>query len=155
MGSPVVVSRTTFRYILLGLLLISAAFAAWSWLRPYAWGADSAARCQINGCEVVQDHANYWVNLKLKVDAGAEHDLQIPARLVTAGGRELEAADTTLVGDEAKAVREIWLKFWLEKADMKGPLKLRINEGELSIRKGSGEPKLRSNGRRYYVTHGW
>ncbi len=155
MGSPVHVNRTHFRILLVALLLISGGIAAWSWSRPYDWGADAKAGCRIAGCQVVRDHANYWVNLKLKVNEDWEHDLEIPVKLLTAAGRELDAADTTLVGDETKDVREIWLKFWSEKEDLNGPLRLKINQGELSVRKGSGIPKLGADGSRYFVTHNW
>ena len=159
MGSPVAVSRKKVRSILVGLLIVSAAFAAWAWLRPYEWSADSGAACRITGCQVVQDHSNYWVNLQLKVNRGAKHDDKIPVKLITSSGREI-TGDVTLVsegakGEEDKQVREIWLKFWLEKEDLKGALKLKINKGKLSVRKGSGEPALGAEGSRFFSSHGW
>ena len=154
MESSLVVSRQTFRYLLLGLMLVSAAIAGWSWLRPYEWSVDPGARCQIIGCEVVKDHDNYWVNLHLEITEG-EHDLAQLIEMVLPDGRVLEAADTTLRGDEQKAITSIWVKFWLDQKDLEGPLKLRINDGELTVRSGSGQPKLRSKGNRYFVTHRW
>ena len=154
MGSPVDVSRKTFRYVLLGLMLISAAFAGWSWLRPYEWSPDPEARCRIVGCQVVQDHSNYWVNLHLEITEG-EHDLQQKIVLLTADGRELEAADTTLRPGSERQISSIWVNFWVETKDLEGPLALRINDGKLTVRSGSGVPKLRSKGSRYFVTHGW
>ena len=154
MGSPVGVSRKHFRILLVVLVVISGGMAAWSWLRPYEWGADSKAGCHIVGCQVVRDHSNYWVNLKLKMNRGAEHDDKIPIKLVTSSDREIDA-DVTLVSDGDKVVREIWLKFWSEKEDLEGPLRLKINEGELSVRKGSGIPKSGADGSRYFVTHNW
>ena len=153
--SPVVVSRKSFRWILVGLLVISGGFAAWSRMRPYEWWADAKAACVISGCQVKQDHSNYWVHLKLKVNGNMEHDLEIPVRLMTAAGREISPADTTLEGDKAMSIRSIWLKFWLENDDLDGPLKLSINEGVLIVRSGTGIPMLRSDGSRYYVTHKW
>ena len=160
MGSFGEVSRKTFRLILVGLLVISGGFATWSWTRPYEWGADSQSQCRIVGCEVVADHDNYWVNLHLMIldddkDVVYEHDLIKPVRLLSAGGGEIEPADTTLEGDQTKKIRKIWLRFWLEKEDLQGPLTLRINDGKLKVRSGGGEPKLRSDGSRYFVTHRW
>ena len=149
------VSRKTFRIILVALLVITGAIAAWSWLRPYEWSPDKTAGSEIIGCEVKQDHSNYWVNLHLRVDEDAKHDLRTPIRLVTAAGKSIEPADTTLVGDKEKAIRQIWLKFWIEKKDLDGALKLRINDAELSVRQKSGVPKLRSSGSRYFVTDNW
>lgn len=155
MVSPVLVSRKSFRWILVGLLVISGGVAAWSWMRPYEWRADAKAACVISGCQVTQDRSNYWVHLKLKVNGNMKHDLEIPVRLMTAAGREITPADTTLEGDNTKSIRSIWLKFWLENEDLTGPLKLSINEGVLTVRSGSGMPKLHSDGSRYYVTHKW
>lgn len=154
------VNRTIFRWLLVGLLLASALFAAWTWTRPYEWDADARAQCRIVGCEVELDHSNYWLNLHLKVleDKGDQrfgHDLAKPVRLITASGREIEPADTTLAGDHGKPVRALWLKFWLEREDFEGPLSLKLNDGRLRVRSGSGEPVLRSSGRRNFVTHKW
>ena len=74
---------------------------------------------------------------------------------MTAAGKSIEPADTTLVGDKEKAIRQIWLKFWIENKDLDGALKLRINDAELSVRQKSGVPKLRSSGSRYFVTDNW
>jgi hypothetical protein len=38
-------------------LLMAVLFAAWSWLRPYAWGCDPAARCKVVGaCKVTRTY---------------------------------------------------------------------------------------------------
>jgi len=149
------VSRKTFRLILAALLVISGFFAAWSWLQPYEWSPDPAARCRVVGCLVEKDYSNYWVSLQLKVPSDQEHDLEQPVRLLLGGGGELEPADTTLVGDKEQPVRVIWLKFWLEEEQFAGPMALKINGGKLTVRSGSGIPKLRSDGKRFYVTHRW
>ena len=47
--SPERVKRPTLRAIMVSALLLSSVFAAWSWLRPYAWRVDSKARCKVNG----------------------------------------------------------------------------------------------------------
>lgn len=160
MRSSVAVNRTLFRLLLVGLLLVSAAFAAWTWMRPYEWQADIQAQCRIEGCEVEIDHSNYWLRLHLKVredegDQRFEHDMMKPVRLVSASGREIEPADTTLSGDKTKAIQAIWLKFWLKPEDFDGPLTLKINDGRLSVRSDSGPPKLRSSGSRNFVTENW
>jgi len=155
------VSRKTFRWWLVGLLVASASFAAWSWLRPYAWNPDPKARFRIVAAEVVADHSNCWLNLHLRIrrgdkDPALQQDLMDSARLITAGGREIKLADSSVLLDvEGESVREIWFKFWLEGQDFSGPLKLRINDGELQVRSGSGQPKLGNSERRNFVTSGW
>lgn len=137
------------------LLGITTAFAAWSWLRPYAWQADPAARCKVVGARVKKDQSFFWLDVHLKVLPAESHDLMKPVHLITAQGRELEPADTTLDGTAGKGTTQIWFKFWLESADLDGPLKLRINDGLLVIRSGSGIPALGSSGAEYFTTHRW
>ncbi len=78
-----------------------------------------------------------------------------PVLLITARGREIEAADTTLAGAADQATSELWLKFWLESEDMAGPLKLRINDGSLVIKANSGTPNLGASQTEYFVTNHW
>jgi hypothetical protein len=124
-------------------------------MRPYSWSVDSGARCRIAGVQVKRDLSNYWLDLHLKVDDGKDHDLTKPVRLVTSSGKEHEAADTTLAGDEGKQIGELWFKFWLDTADFDGPLKLRINDGWLEVRTGTGVPPLGGSDFRYYPTRNW
>jgi hypothetical protein len=153
--SPAGVTRYQFRVFLLGLLGITASFAAWTWLRPYAWQPDPAARCKVAGAQVRQDQSFFWLDVHLKVLPGESHDLMTPVRLVTSNGRELEPADTTLGGMDGKGTTELWFKFWLESADLEGPLKLRINDGTLVVKSSSGLPALGSSGSEYFTTHRW
>lgn len=147
--------RIVIRRTLIFLLVVSAGFAAWAWLRPYAWGADGAARCKVVGCQVKQDRSNHWLDVHLKVVAAEGHDFSKPVVLELAGGRKLEPADTTIEKGEAGAIRQLWLKFWLENGDWDGPLDLRINDGVLSIRSGSGVPALGAGREKYFTTNRW
>ena len=149
------VKRPTLRVFLVAALLVSAAFATWSWLRPYAWGVDPAARCKVNGCQMRKDGAFFWLDAHLKVTPGEAHDLMKPVRLITAAGREIEPADTTLGGETGGGTTDLWFKFWLESADMNGPLNLRINDGSLVIRSGSGIPRLENANPVYFTTSRW
>lgn len=153
--SPVPVKRPSMRVFLMVALLVSAGFAAWSWLRPYAWSVDPAARCKVVGSQVKRDTSFFWLDAHLKVMLGQTHDLSKPVRLITAAGRELEPADTTLGGDAAGGTTDLWFKFWLEPADLDGPLKLRINDGSLVIRSGSGIPSLGASNFEYFTSSRW
>lgn len=143
------------RILLIVALIASAVFAAWSWMRPYSWNVDPGACGKIEGAQVKRDLSNYWLDLRIEVAEGKTHDLMKPVRLVTSGGKELEAADTTLGGDDQKQIREIWLKFWLEAEDFKGPLKLRINDGWLEVRSGSGPPSVDGSNVSFFPTQNW
>ncbi len=149
------VKRPTLRVFLVAALLVSAAFAAWSWFRPYAWNPDPAAKCKVIGCQVKKDGSFFWLDAHLKVSSGQTHDLMKPVRLITAAGRELEPADTTLGSETGGVTTDLWFKFWLESADMSGPLELRINDGSLVIRSGSGSPKLDDSNVDYLTTSRW
>lgn len=153
--SPVRVKRPTLRVFLIATLLVAEGFAAWSWLRPYAWGVDPAARCKVAGAQVRKDASFYWLDVHLKVTPGQTHDLMKPVRLVTSAGREMEPADTTLGGKTGGETTDLWFKFWLESADLDGPLKLRINDGSLVIRSGSRIPRLGNSNLEYFTTSRW
>ena len=149
------VKRRKLRGILVVGLLISTVFAGWSWLRPYAWKEDPGARCKVVGVRVKQDHSYYWVDIHVKMNPGEEHDLMKPVRLSTSPGPVLEPAETTMGGDEQRGTTDLWFKFWLESENIAGPLTLRINDGELLIKKNTGMPRLGSSGFEYFVTNRW
>ena len=136
-------------------LLISAAFAAWSWFRPYAWKSDSAARCEIVETLVTRDQAFFWVDVHLKVNPGMTHDLQKPVRLETAAGKQIESADTTLGGLQGQGTTDLWLKFWLESADLTSSLTLHINDGKLLVKASDGVPQLANSAFKNFTTNHW
>ncbi len=146
------ISRTTGLVV---VLLIASVYAAWTWLRPYEWQADAAARFRITGALLTRDHANYWLELRLKKAGAAGHDLLKPVRLVLGGGREVAPADTTLVGDETTGTTGIGFKFWLEPGDLTGPLRLRLNDGVLRVKTSADEPRLGVSGRKFFNTSHW
>ena len=154
-ATAVRVKRSTLRVFLVAALLVSAGFAAWAWFRPYSWSSDPKARCRMVVAQVKQDREFFWLDLHLKMDAGQTHDLEKPVRLVTASSREIEPADTTLGGNAGEKTTDLWFKFWLERGDFDGPLKLRINDGTLNIRDRSGVPRLGSSGAEIFPTSRW
>lgn len=126
-------------------------FATWSWLRPYAWNEDPAARCKVAGVQVTPDQSYFWVHVHLKMNPGAEHDLRKPVILATGTGVELEPADTTFGGTEGEGTTDLWLKFWLEPAQISNTLDLRINDGNLSIKAGGEIPSKAA----YHTSNHW
>ncbi len=155
MRSPVRVIRRTLRGFLIVALLAAAAFALWSWLRPYAWNPDPAARCKIIGAQVRKDLAYFWVDMHLETIPGRTHDLLKPVRLITGSGKEIEPADTTLGGGPDGGTTDLWLKFWLEPGDIDGTLILKINDGTLVIKADQGLPALGPSNVKYFLTQHW
>ena len=136
-------------------LLVSSAFAAWSWMRPYAWRSDPAARCKVVETLVTHDQSFFWVDVHLKVNPGMIHDLQKPVRLESSAGRQFEPADTAFGGSDGQGTTDIWLKFWLAAADLTHPLTLHINDGKLVVKASEGVPQLANSAFRNFTTNHW
>jgi len=132
-------------------LVLSLAFAMWGWFRPYEWNPDPAARCKVEGVQLTQDRAYFWLEVHLIVNPGQTHDLQKPVFLEISTGRKLEPAETTFGGTEGTGTTDIWFKFWLENKDLAGPLTLHLNDGKLSIKANDAVPPKT----RYYVSNHW
>lgn len=137
------------------MCIASAIFTIWSWTRPYAWRPDPEARATIVAASLQRDHSYFWLDLRLKIRPGMDHDLEQPIFLETEKTARLELADTTLAGTADKPIEEIFLRFWIEKGDLAGPINLHINHGTLSVRAGQGEPKLGDDGRKHFQTKHW
>ena len=80
------------------------------------------------------------------------HDLLKPVRLILADGREAEPADFFQV--EEQGYPEIGYRFYLEEKDLSGPLRLKLNDGTLTVRKKS-DPAPATNSIRYFNTAHW
>ena len=150
---PAAVKRRTLLLFL--ALVISAVFAAWQWFRPYDWQPDPGARYRIVHASVQRDHSYYWLNLFLERAGSGSHDLAKPVLLLTTGGRELEPDEITLGGDEKTGTESLGFRFWLKQEDLSGPLKLRLNDGTLLVRKQSGVPGVNDGAARYFNTSNW
>lgn len=140
---------------LMVILLVAVIFAAWSWLRPYEWRPDPTARCRIIGVEVTRDHANHWLLVHLKPAGTQVHDWSKPVRLVVDGSRELAPADSRMGGSPEQGISDLWFKFWLERGELDGPLRLRVNDGTLVVKAKPGEPALGISGRKYFSSNHW
>lgn len=152
-GLSAVVNRASVQKILFLAVLGAACFAAWAWLRPYAWQVDPAARCQIEGVEVSEDHGYYWVEVFLKTNEGEGFDPTRVVKLKTTAGRELAPADfhyAAQAGSERPR-----LKFWLESTDLAGRLELCIDDGKLVLKSNEGLPQIARSGNRRFTTHHW
>lgn len=102
---------------------------------------------------VTRDHGNLWLDLYLKHLGGEPHDLSKPVILHLEGGREFEPASTTMEGETG--TQALAFRFWLEDQDFTGAMNLKINDGTLSIRDGSGVPEKLDESARYFTTTHW
>ncbi len=137
------------------LLLLAGGFALWAWLRPYEWRSDPAAGSRVIGTRLQRDLGYFWLDTHLRVDPAAGDLLSKPLRLRLADGCHLAPADLKVVNNDAGQIRELWLKFWLERADLQGTLDLDIGDGRLRIKSTAGIPDLDHRQTRDHATHRW
>ena len=78
-----------------------------------------------------------------------------PVLLESVTGKSISPAGTTFVSPENQLPNEIWFKFWLEGPDLAGPLKLRINDGQLTVKSTSTIPDIGNDAYRNFTTHLW
>jgi hypothetical protein len=141
--------------ILLTLLVLCLAFAAWQWLKPYEWNADPEARAKVSFARIERDQSFFWLDVHVKITDQRGHDLKKPVRLILEDGRELEHADITLEGSAAQDIEAISFRFWLDSKDVIGPLNLKMNDGSLLIRKKSTLPQLNPRDFRFHQNTNW
>lgn len=141
--------------LLLALLALSLVFAGWQWFRPYDWNADPAARFRIVHASVKRDHSYLWLDLFLKKSGQEDHDLAKPVALSLADGREIEPADTTMEETAGHPGDTLGFRFWLEEKDFAGPLELRLNDGTLRVRSGSGLPAIPPDSSSFFTHRNW
>lgn len=147
--------RQILRNSLLVCLLAASAFAAWSWFRPYEWHPDPTAHCAIEETLLTPDSSFFWVNVHVKLHPGASLDMTKPVLLHTASGKSHTPADITFAGPDGQAPTEIWFKFWLDSPDLTGPLTLRVNDGQLTVKSTSTIPDLGNDAYRNFTTDRW
>jgi hypothetical protein len=141
---------------LLSLTLgVSVLFAAWQWFRPYEWSPDPGARYVVGQTMLERDTSHFWLRVFLKQKGGESHDFMKPVLLITAAGREHEPGDTAMSGNAARGMEEMTFSFWLAEDDLKGPLKLKLNDGTLLIRTGDSLPRVADGAFRVFNSTRW
>ncbi len=147
--------RQMIRLGLAILLVLATIFAVWLWSADYSSGPDEEARMKVKAVQVTADESFYWVEIHLKRVGEEEHDLRKPVRLLVGDKGVHEPADTTFAGNPGEGFTEIWFKFWLSDDELESPMKLQINDGELSIKQNIGIPELGEDGRAVFRTDQW
>ncbi|MGB6222445.1 hypothetical protein [Haloferula sp.] len=141
--------------ILVTLLIICLGFAAWQWLKPYEWNPDPEARAKVVFSRIERDQDFFWLDAYVKITDSRGHDFEKPVRLALADGRELKPADITIEGSAEQEAEAISFRFWLDSKDVVGPLRLRLNDGELLIRGEPIIPDLESREFRFHQSSHW
>lgn len=143
------------RRVLVILLCLSSAYTAWVWFRPYSWQHDAKARFKMDAAQIRRDYDIYWLDLYLKQDGAQAHDPAKPVALMTANGKRHTAEMTTLETPADGGAGGVYFKFLLDSADLAGPIKLRLNDGELVVKSNDGMPALENNASCFERTSNW
>ncbi len=145
------------RVLLAAVLVALTVIAAKLWTADYSRKFDPEARMKIKGAMITKDKSKsyYWVDVHLEKAGEKEHDLRKLVRMITADGVEHKPADTTFAGSPEQGFTDIWFKFWLEGADLRGPLTLKINDGALAVKTNSGMPETDTKGSAVFRSDNW
>jgi hypothetical protein len=149
------VKHSRFRKFLYALLALSAIFAVASWWLPYEWQPDPAARFKIAATQVKRDRRYYWITVHLKKSGTVPHDLMKPIRLIPGDLDELEPADITFGGSTETGTDEMWVKFWIPADHTFGRLRLRLNDGTLSVKTSEAMPPIADSMMRTFTNPRW
>ncbi len=153
-GSSAAVKRPAVRTCLMVGLVVAAAFAVWSWLRPYARDPDPRAGGRIIATMVTRDHSFFWVETHVKLNP-AVHDRTRPVALETKTGKRIQPADTRFRMPSDDSELEAWYKFWVDTGEIAGPLSLHLNDGTLVVKSDVGVPKVSEGGFHTFSTKNW
>ncbi len=143
------------RIYLYSLLLLAAIFAAASFLIPYEWKSDPAARFKIAATQVKRDRTYYWITVHLKKSGTEDHDMMKPVRLISGSQDEIESADVTFSGSSETGTDEMWVKFWVSEDSTSGPLYLKINDGRLNVKTSDSMPPIGDSMMRTFTSPRW
>jgi hypothetical protein len=103
---------------------------------------------------VQRDLGYFWLDVHLRADPTAADLLATPLRLRLDDGRTLPPADLRVAGEVGQP-GELWLKFWLERADLEGTLGLEVGQGVLRLKSKRGIPDLEHRQSRDHTSHRW
>ena len=150
-----VMKRQMIRLILAVLLVTLTTAAAKLWIQKYNRDPDPKARFVIMKARVSSDRSYRWLELHLRKNGDANHDLSIPVRLIEGNGTAHEPADITFAGSQETGFSDIWFKFWLDPSALDAPLMLRINEGLLVVKSDKAMPALNQKGEAVFKSENW
>ena len=147
--------RNIFRLLLAGSLVVLTALAAFLWSSDFEKDPDPKAFYKIEAARLEADRSFFWLEVHLKKNGEEDLNLEKQPQLVTAEGVSHAPADSTFAGSPETGFSEIWYKFWLEKKDLEGTLKLKINEGELAVKTSQGVPVVKDGKQKVLRSADW
>lgn len=147
--------RPLLRLLIAALLVVLTFLAVQLWTGKYDGAPDPRARYRIEASSLKRDGTYAWLEIHLRKSGEQEHDMLKPVVLVTADGTEHEPADTTFAGAPGKGFTDIWFKFWLKDADLKGKIDLRMNGGTLHVKTNEGAPAMDKDGKAVMRSADW
>jgi hypothetical protein len=147
--------RQMIRLSLALLVVLTTALAALVWTAEYDSHPDPKALFKIEGVQVKRDRGNRWINVHLERAGDKKHDMRKQVVLLTADGVEHKTYDITFAGSPETGFTDIWLKFWLEEADLENTLKIRINDGVLLVKTNQGAPELENAAEKVFKSTNW
>jgi hypothetical protein len=147
--------RPLLRLLIAALLVAVTFLAVKLWTGKYDGDPDPRARYEIEAARLERDRSYMWLEIHLRKNGDKDHDMLKPVRLITANGTEHEPADTTFAGAPGKGFTDIWFKFWLEEAELKGKMDLRINGGTLRVKTNEGSPAMDEDGKAVMGSADW
>ena len=98
------------------------------------------APLKVHRCILTRDYGNAQLDIELKVRNDSPEKLVMAApavRLVTAKGREVPGFFLPFQPQPevpGKATEDVQLRYWLDKADLEGPLKLEVKGKTLEVK---------------------
>jgi len=147
--------RQPLRLLIAALLVALTFLGAKLWAGSYDGDPDPRARYRIEASSLKRDGTYTWLEIHLRKSGDQGHDMLRPVFLITSDGIEHEPADTTFAGSPGKGFTDIWFKFWLENADLKGKIDLRMNDGTLRVKKNEGAPATDKGGKAVMRSADW
>lgn len=147
--------RPLLRLLIAALLVAVTILAVKLWTGKYDGDPDPRARYEIEAARLERDRSYMWLEIHLRKNGDKDHDMLKPVRLITADGTEHEPADTTFAGAPGKGFTDIWFKFWLEEAELKGKIDLRINGGTLRVKTNEEAPAMDEDGKAVMGSADW
>lgn len=150
------------------LLLIAGGIAIWWSFEPPPNLAENGPEAEMNAdsplqlrcCTLKRDFGNARLDLEVRYKNASPRPLSMrppDVRLVNAAGKEVPPFILPVERPpsiEAQTTGDVRLRFWLEKADLAGPLTLEIRGQKLEVKNGTaldleklenGKPKVWTN----------
>ncbi len=145
--------RRLFLLVLLVLLGLAVGFAGWRAWTPYDRAAAAGAPLALKRVWVTRDHGFCWVDIDLKAAGGYRLAQSDRILLLTGAGAQL--APAALGAPLRAGAGGPALRFWVEAAELDGPLTLIVGAERLRVKSAGPAPALGEGARREQRSPNW